>query len=220
MIPKKPALGLDPRVGTGFRKRSCSNKELKRDDDSKKSHLALRNRLPQDLARWLGSIKRTQGALLDPPALRRTHEMPAICRDAMDTEALRRAVIGHLDRIPFGLRDDDRQIGSDDSRVAGNCDVGEPGEMRKPARNRRLMVRADHLLRDGLASARARKRFPAVEHSVFHPARRDMGIAPGVGARWMARNHIVDFEPVLDGSDPLFQTRVGRHLWLHCNDAK
>src|ERR1700720_546468 len=26
MIPKKPALGLDPRVGTGFRIRSCSNK--------------------------------------------------------------------------------------------------------------------------------------------------------------------------------------------------
>src|SRR5262245_41347316 len=33
----------DPRkVGTGFRKRSCSNNRLKRDDDSKKSHLALR----------------------------------------------------------------------------------------------------------------------------------------------------------------------------------
>src|SRR5262245_48645786 len=32
----------DPRkVGTGFRKRSCSNNRLKRDDDSKKSHLAL-----------------------------------------------------------------------------------------------------------------------------------------------------------------------------------
>src|ERR1700736_644570 len=43
MIPKKPALGPDPRVGTGFRRRSCSNKELKRDDDSKKSHPALGN---------------------------------------------------------------------------------------------------------------------------------------------------------------------------------
>jgi hypothetical protein len=27
MIPKKPALGLDPRVDTGFRIRSCSNKD-------------------------------------------------------------------------------------------------------------------------------------------------------------------------------------------------
>jgi hypothetical protein len=41
MIPKMPALGLDPRVDTGFRKRSCSNNKIERDDDSKKSHHAL-----------------------------------------------------------------------------------------------------------------------------------------------------------------------------------
>src|SRR5215467_8469770 len=41
MIPKKPALGLDPRGDTGFRKRSCSTNKLERDDDSKKSHPAL-----------------------------------------------------------------------------------------------------------------------------------------------------------------------------------
>src|ERR1700690_2770796 len=40
MIPKKPALGLDPRVDPGFWKRSCSNNKLKRDGDSKKSHRA------------------------------------------------------------------------------------------------------------------------------------------------------------------------------------
>jgi hypothetical protein len=28
-------------VGTGFRKRSCSNKAVERDDDSKKNHPAL-----------------------------------------------------------------------------------------------------------------------------------------------------------------------------------
>jgi hypothetical protein len=28
-------------VGTGFPKRSCSNKQIERDDDSKKSHPAL-----------------------------------------------------------------------------------------------------------------------------------------------------------------------------------
>jgi hypothetical protein len=39
--PEKHALGLDPRVGTGFPKRSCSNKKIERDDDSKKSHPAL-----------------------------------------------------------------------------------------------------------------------------------------------------------------------------------
>src|SRR5207248_11765193 len=40
MIPKKPALAK-ARVDTGFRKRSCSNNKLERDDDSKESHLAL-----------------------------------------------------------------------------------------------------------------------------------------------------------------------------------
>src|SRR5215467_7579627 len=41
MIPKKPAPDLF-RVDTGFRKRSCSTNKVERDDDSKKSHLALR----------------------------------------------------------------------------------------------------------------------------------------------------------------------------------
>src|SRR5580704_17379883 len=41
MIPKMPALGLDPRVGTGSRKRSCSNNKIERGDDSKKSRRAL-----------------------------------------------------------------------------------------------------------------------------------------------------------------------------------
>jgi hypothetical protein len=41
MIPKKPALGLDPRVEPVFGKRSCSNKGLDRDDDSKKNHPAI-----------------------------------------------------------------------------------------------------------------------------------------------------------------------------------
>jgi hypothetical protein len=38
--PEKHALGLDPRVGTGFRIRSCSNNNFERDDDSKISHPA------------------------------------------------------------------------------------------------------------------------------------------------------------------------------------
>src|ERR1700674_5084819 len=55
MIPKKPALGLDPRVGTGFRKRSCSNKRLGRDDDSKKSHRALASETCPDRLRRQGA---------------------------------------------------------------------------------------------------------------------------------------------------------------------
>src|SRR6202790_2161780 len=41
MIRKSMPSGHDPRVGTGFPKRSCSNKKIERDDDSKKSHPAL-----------------------------------------------------------------------------------------------------------------------------------------------------------------------------------
>ena len=40
MIRKSMPSGHDPRVETGFPKRSCSNKKIERDDDSKKSHLA------------------------------------------------------------------------------------------------------------------------------------------------------------------------------------
>src|SRR4030081_3315001 len=41
MIRKSMPLGLDPKVVTGFPKRSCSNKKIERDDDSKKTHPAL-----------------------------------------------------------------------------------------------------------------------------------------------------------------------------------
>jgi hypothetical protein len=88
--------------------------------------------------------------------------------------------------------------------------------MRKAARNCRLVLGAQHLLCDRLAPACARKRFAAIEHAVLHPARRNVGIATGVGARGMTRDHVVDFEPVLDGFYSFFQAAIGRHLWLHC----
>src|SRR5438045_4000828 len=51
MIPKKPAPDVI-RVGTGFRKGSCSTNKLDRDDDSKKSHSVL-GRLAQLVERLL-----------------------------------------------------------------------------------------------------------------------------------------------------------------------
>jgi hypothetical protein len=54
MIRRKPAPHLDSGVGTGFprdkrenafARRSCSNKEIERDDDSKKSHHAPVSRI-------------------------------------------------------------------------------------------------------------------------------------------------------------------------------
>ena len=41
MIRKKPALGLDPRVDTGFPETSCSTKDLERDVYSTQNHRAL-----------------------------------------------------------------------------------------------------------------------------------------------------------------------------------
>jgi hypothetical protein len=43
MIPKRLAPGLDPGVGTGFRKRSCSNKKLEPGSDSIKMERAVKN---------------------------------------------------------------------------------------------------------------------------------------------------------------------------------
>jgi NAD(P)-dependent dehydrogenase (short-subunit alcohol dehydrogenase family) len=67
MIPKKPALGLDPRVGTGFRKRSCSNNKIERDDDSKKSNRAL-------------MFQTNEGARGQPPLRTLDHERTALHR--------------------------------------------------------------------------------------------------------------------------------------------
>jgi hypothetical protein len=41
MISKMPALGLDPRVDTGFSEKIMLPQKIKRDDDSKRSHRAL-----------------------------------------------------------------------------------------------------------------------------------------------------------------------------------
>jgi hypothetical protein len=49
-------------VGTGFPKRSCSNKKIERDDDSKKSHSALEKR-PQRGVRAEAVIHRTHWGL-------------------------------------------------------------------------------------------------------------------------------------------------------------
>jgi hypothetical protein len=80
MIPNKPALGLDPRVDTGFRKRSCSTNKLEQDDDSKKSHPAL------------GTLGRQKASLFPSdcgPALKVARRPGTI--DARDQAYLRRS---------------------------------------------------------------------------------------------------------------------------------
>src|SRR6266852_3125329 len=86
----------------------------------------------------------------------------------------------------------------------------QSGEMGKPARDRSLVGGAEHLFRNGGAPARGR--LPAVEYAVIHPACGDMRIAAGVGAGRMTGNDVVDFEPILDFADALFEAAVGCHL--------
>jgi hypothetical protein len=83
-------------------------------------------------------------------------------------------------------------------------------EMREPARDRGLVRRALHLGGEGFAPARAREVFAAVEHAVLHPAGGDVLAAAGVGAGRVAGDQVVDFEPVLDGADAVFEAAVGR----------
>src|SRR5262249_49567297 len=68
------------------------------------------NRLPQDFPCRLRTVELTQRAAFDLPAPRRAHQLPAVRRHAMDSEALGAAVVGDVDRIALGLRHQDLQI--------------------------------------------------------------------------------------------------------------
>src|SRR5262245_23358250 len=58
MMPKKPALGLDPRVGTGFRTKSVVSRKGGRVDDAKASHPAVARR--REKAMQLFNLHREQ----------------------------------------------------------------------------------------------------------------------------------------------------------------
>src|SRR5262249_24270121 len=112
-----------------------------------------RNRLPQNFPRGLRAVELTQRAAFDLPALRRAHEFPTVRRHAMDAEALGVAVVGDVDGIALRLRHQDLQIGRDDRGVALDRDMGQGGEMRKPALDRGLVVGTEHLIGDAVARA-------------------------------------------------------------------
>src|SRR5262245_24375982 len=86
--------------------------------------------------------------------------------------------------------------------------------MRQPALDRRLVVGAEHLIGDAVAPARAGEILAAVEHAVFHPTRRDMVLASGVGAGRVAGDQVVDLEPVFDGADLVFEASIDAHVSL------
>src|SRR5262249_13188796 len=65
-----------------------------------------------------------------------------------------------------------------------------------------------------VAPARAGEILAAVEHAVFHPTRRDMVLAGGVGAGRVAGDQVVDLEPVFDGADSVFEAPMDAHVSL------
>ena len=118
------------------------------------------------------------------------------------------AVVRHLDRLALRLRHQDLQIGDDGRGVAVDLDERQPGEVRKPARDRGLVAGAHDLLGQRLPPARAGQSFAAVERTVLHPAGGDVVLAAGIGARRMAGDQVVDFQPVFDRADALFEGAV------------
>src|SRR5262249_4593008 len=102
----------------------------------------------------------------------------------------------------------------DDRGVAIDRDMREPGEMREPAGDRRLVLGTLHLFGEGVAPARARERLAAVEHAILDPAGGDVLAAAGIGAGRMAGDQIVDFEPIFDGADAVFEGSICAHVLL------
>src|SRR5215813_12736814 len=88
------------------------------------------------------------------------------------------------------------------------------GEMRKPTLDRRLVVGAEHLVGNAIAPARAGEILAAVEHSVFHPTRRNMVLARGIGTGRVAGDQVVDLEPVFDCADSVFEAAIDAHVPL------
>ena len=103
------------------------------------------------------------------------------------------------------IRREDLQVGDDDGRVAVERDVRQSGEMRDPAGDGRLVAGALQDRRDRLVAGRAGEIGAAIEHAVFGINRLGIIVGAGIGARRVAGDKIIDFQPILDGADALFE---------------
>ena len=126
----------------------------------------------------------------------------------MDVVAARGAVIGHFDRFAGFFGREDLQVRSDYGLVAVERDVRKSGEMCDPAGDGLPVRGALHDRRDRLIARGAGEIDAAIEYAVLGVDRFSIIIGAGVGARWVAGDEIVDFEPVLDSADALFEATV------------
>ncbi len=89
--------------------------------------------------------------------------------------------------------------------VAVDRDIRQPGKVREPAGNRRLMAVALQQGAERLIAGGAGQAGAAVEHAIFGINGFGVGGAAGIGAGRMAGDEIVDFKPILDGAQALFE---------------
>src|SRR5271169_1512811 len=82
--------------------------------------------------------------------------------------------------------------------------------MRKPAGDRCLMSFTLEICPDRLVAGGAGEIGAAVEHAVLGIDGFGMGSGAGISARRMAGDEIVDFKPILDGADALFEAALLR----------
>src|SRR5215813_843227 len=93
--------------------------------------------------------------------------------------------------------------------------------MRKSAADRRLVRRALRQFRDSVIAGRALAA-TEIEHGIVGEDRADVALCPGIGARWMAGDQVVDLEPILDGADTLLDRAITglHHAFLSRSDSK
>src|SRR5262249_28781897 len=167
-----------------------------------------RQRAAQDFARGLGAVDQPQRAALDLPSGGGAHEIPAVGDYPMNVIAARGAVLGNRDRLAGFFRSKDLQIGNNYGGIAVNRDMRQSREMRQPAGNGCLMLGALQLRGHRLVADRACETRTAVEDSIWGKDRLGIVSRAGICAGWMAGDEIVDFKPVFDGANALFQQQV------------
>ena len=87
--------------------------------------------------------------------------------------------------------------------------------MRDAFLDRAVMLRVRRTRRDRRASARPRKLGAAIEHAVLGPDARDELARAGIGARRVARDQIVDGEPVLNEPHALLERLAAYAIGCH-----
>ena len=96
------------------------------------------------------------------------------------------------------------QIGNDYSGIAVNRDVRQRSKMCQPAGNGGLMAGTVQMGANGLVADRPGEVRTAVEYGIFRKNCFGIVSGAGIGARRVAGDQIIDFEPIFNGADARF----------------